>query len=157
MKRSVKIMVSSTFICACLSISSLLMAAELIAPTRTLEGQNDQQGRLSVFSEPPELEVTLDGTEIGKTPVVARQVEPGIHILKVKNSETEIFVESGKEHQISWHNGSFIEIPAKKETPQQPQVEAAKPRQKKKTDKPSDQEEDLQPLYWPLNPRGPIF
>jgi hypothetical protein len=133
------------------------MAAELIEPTRTLKGQNDQKGRLSVFSEPPKLEVTLDGTEIGKTPVVARQVEPGIHILKVRDSETEIYVGSGKEHQYSWYKGSFIKIPAKKETPKQQKAETAKPRQKKKTEKPSAREEDLQPLYWPLNPRGPIF
>ena len=81
MKRFFICLVYSTFMCTFLLFPALLMAAELIAPTRTLKGKNDQSGRLSVFSEPPELEVSLDGTDIGKTPVISKEVEPGTHLI----------------------------------------------------------------------------
>ena len=70
--------------------------------------------RVSVFSEPPQLDVTLDGTRIGKTPVISRDTEPGIHVLRIRDSEKEIIVESGKPFHLSWHRGSFIVVPIEK-------------------------------------------
>ena len=58
-------------------------AEELIAPTRTLEGRVQFPGRLSVVSEPPELEVFLDGSSIGKTPIWLKEVKVGSHALRI--------------------------------------------------------------------------
>jgi len=106
MKPFVKFMVYTTYFFAFLSFHPLLMAAELITPTRTLDSEKGLMEKLSVFSEPPGLDVTLDGTEIGKTPIISREVEPGAHIIRIQDSETKIFVKPGKAHQYSWFKGS---------------------------------------------------
>ena len=71
-------------------------------------------GRLSVFSEPPELDVLLDSVEIGKTPIISEEVTSGVHILRVKDTEKEITILSGKSLQLSLFKDSLIEIPEKK-------------------------------------------
>ena len=157
MKRFGICMACSTLMCAFLLIPSLLMAAELIEPTRTLNGKSDQPGRLSVFSEPPELEVTMDGTDIGRTPVISKEVEPGIHVIRIKDSETNIIVKPGQPLQYSWFKGSFIVIPVKTKEIQQQKPKAAKSPEGPKTKQSAENKEELQPFYWPLNPRGPIY
>jgi hypothetical protein len=157
MKPFVKFMVYTTYFCAFLSFHPLLMAAELIAPTRTLDSEKGLMEKLSVFSEPPGLDVTLDGTEIGKTPIISREVESGPHIIRIQDSETKIFVIPGKALQYSWFKGSFIEIPERKKEVQQPETKDVKTPQKTKSKQKAEKEIELQPLYWPLNPRGPIF
>ena len=157
MKRFIICMACSTFMCAFLLIPSLLMAAELIAPTHTLEGKNAQSGRLSVFSEPPELEVTLDGTDIGKTPVISKEVGPGTHVIRVKDSEINIIVKPGQPLQYSWFKGSFFVIPVKTKDVQQQKPKAAKIPEKPKAKQSAEKKEELQPLYWPLNPQGHIY
>ncbi len=74
-------------------------------------------GRLSVYSEPPELDVLLDGVGIGKTPVISKEVTSGVHMLRVKNIEKEITILSGKSLQLSLFKDSLIEIPEKKRGP----------------------------------------
>jgi hypothetical protein len=66
------------------------ISGELIEPSRTLEGQQKPMGRLSVFSEPPELDVLLDGVGIGKTPVISKEVTSGVHMLRVKDTEKKL-------------------------------------------------------------------
>jgi hypothetical protein len=156
MSLSLKLMSAVIFLYTFFQLSAL-SSADLIAPTRALDGQKEAMGTLTVFSEPPGLNVKLDGTEIGITPVISKEVKPGSHILRVKKSETKIYIQPGMTLQLSWFKGSFIEIPVKEEIPKQQKAETPKLRQKKKTKEPSDKEEDLQPLYWPLNPRGPIY
>jgi hypothetical protein len=121
MKRSAGFIGCLMFICAFLVFPFYLTAADRIAPTRTLKGEKEQMGKLAVFSEPPGLDVTLNGDSIGKTPVSFDGAKPGTHRLRVKNSETDITIEPGKTLQISLFNDKFILIPATdKKPPKQP-------------------------------------
>jgi len=140
-----------------LMIQPLYIFAELIAPTRTLEGQQKPMGRLSVFSEPPKLDVLLDGVNIGKTPVISKEVKSGVHILRVKDIEKEITILPGKSLQLSLFKGSIIEIPEKKaEAPTQPKLEEKRTIKEKKPQGSNMDEKENDPLYWPMNPFGPI-
>jgi hypothetical protein len=139
-------------------MNSPVWSAELIEPTRTLNGAAEETAKLSVFSEPPGLNVTLDGTDIGQTPVIAKDVMPGIHLLRVKYSERKIVVMPSKPLNLSWFKGSFLEIAEKKkEAPKQPKAQVAEQKKEEKSVESAQEIENLQPLYWPLNPRGPIY
>ncbi len=136
-------------------IQPLYVFAELIEPSRTLEGQQKPMGRLSVFSEPPDLDVYLDDSKIGKTPVISKKVTSGVHILRIKNIEKEITILPGKSHQLSLFKDSLIESPEKKaKAPTQPKSEEEKPDEP--TREKTKNEPKYDPLYWPLNPIGPI-
>jgi hypothetical protein len=140
-----------------LLINSLSFASDLIEPTRTLSGMGHKEGKLSVFSEPPELAVKMDGTLIGETPLELQAVEPGVHVIQVKGSEIEIYVTPEKSVKLSWFKGAFIEIPVEvKEGRKQQDREKQEVPQKEKSEQ-SAKKTDLEPLYWPLNPRGPIY
>ena len=142
-------------------LAPFVMAAdELIPPTRILTDSNDPNGYLSIFSEPPGLRVYLDGSNIGLTPLFAVTVKSGTHRLKVDDKETKVFIAAGESKHISLHKGAFIDST--------PELKAApegfeQPRQMstgKKADRPSQtrkgKKEPKDPLYWPLNPTGPI-
>jgi hypothetical protein len=133
--------------------------AELIEPTRSLKGEKELPGKLSVFSEPPQQDVILDGVKIGKTPVVAVDIEPGTHVLRVRDSEKKIIVQSGEPLHLSWHRGSFIVVPVKSSEGPKPQEkqEATPPRPVSQSESPSKKNENDRPLYWPFNPSGPIY
>ena len=66
MKIKLNLMIFFVFVYVFLMIQSLSVFAELIEPSRTLEGQQKPMGRLSVFSEPPDLDVLLDGGDRGR-------------------------------------------------------------------------------------------
>lgn len=83
-------------------------ASDLIEPTRTLQAAPAATGDLAILSEPPGLDVALDGTLIGKTPVFLDNVKSGAHTLRVKNSETAIHLEPGATLQVSLFKGEFI-------------------------------------------------
>jgi hypothetical protein len=140
-----------------LFVSSLTFASSLIEPTRTTRSTGKSKGKLTISSEPPRLDVKMDGTVIGETPVVLMEVEPGIHVIQVVDSETEIFVEPGKSLQLSWFKGAFIQYPeeVKKEQKQQREEQKKTPQKIESTQ--SVKKNDLDPFYWPLNPRGPIY
>jgi hypothetical protein len=95
-------------------ITDLAMASDLIDPTRTLYGAVNATGSLTVLSEPPGLEVALNGTHLGKTPLFLDRVKPGIHTLWVKDSETTIDIKPDAILRISLFKGRFINIPAAK-------------------------------------------
>ena len=157
MKIKLNLMVFFVFVYVFLMIQSLSVFAELIEPSRTLEGQQKPMGRLSVFSEPPELDVLLDSVEIGKTPVISKEVTSGVHILRVKDTEKEITILSGKSLQLSLFKDSLIEIPEKKaEAPTQPKLEEKMATEEKKTEDSNKDKKQYDPFYWPLNPSGPI-
>jgi len=86
-------------------------SAELIGPTRNLEGKTEAKGRLTVLSEPPGYKISLDGKRLGKTPAFLVQVKPGIHKLRVRNLETEIYLQAGTILKISLFKNEFIQIP----------------------------------------------
>lgn len=135
------------------------LQAQLIEPSRSLEGASDGAGLLSVVSEPPGLDVQLDGAVIGKTPIFSTRFPPGLHVLRVRDSETEIHLAARKTFAISWFKGSFIKIPETvkpaAEIAKEPQPAPAKP---KPDEGPGVQQGAAKdPYYWPLNPRGPIY
>lgn len=137
---------------------SVAWSSELIEPTRTLASAREKPGKLTVFSEPPKLDVKMDGTVIGETPVVLQEVAPGIHVIRVIDAVTEIYVAPGKSIQLSWFKGAFIQITEEvKEEKKQQREEKKKISQKRKPAPSVEKEEQLDPLYWPLNPEGPIF
>jgi len=90
------------------------MAEELLAPTRGLQDAGKEWGNLTVLSEPPGLEVFLDGSKIGDTPLWQEKIDPGFHKLRVKDSETNLIIKDGKTLQIGLFKGSFVTLPEEK-------------------------------------------
>jgi hypothetical protein len=140
-----------------LLLNNLTFASDLIEPTRNLSGMGHKAGKLSVFSEPPALSVKMDGSVIGVTPVELQAVDPGVHVVQVKGSEIEIYIKPGKSVKLSWFKGTFIQIPVEVE-------EGRKQKNGEKKEVPliekseqSAKKMDLEPLYWPLNPKGHIY
>jgi hypothetical protein len=70
-------------------------------------------GSVTVFSEPPELEVFLDGSKVGQTPLWLERVSQGLHKLRVKDIETEIHLEAGKGLRVGLLKGDFVVFPEK--------------------------------------------
>jgi hypothetical protein len=141
-----------------LLINLSAFASDLIEPTRSLSGQAEKMGELSVFSEPPMLDVEIDGTQIGKTPIVDQKVKPGIHAISLKDSETKIYIGSGKSVKLSWFKGAFIEIPEEVKEGRKRQGEGEKETHQIKMSEPAvEKMEKPHPLYWPLNPKGHIY
>jgi PEGA domain len=131
----------------------------LIEPTRTLQTASDDLGTLNVFSEPPNLEIWLDGKVVGKTPLTAVELSSGTHVLRIEGSEAKIFISARKATSLSWFKGSFIEILEKTKSAGEPTTVS-----KKKEITPSQtgnaagkESAPNDPFYWPLNPRGPIY
>jgi hypothetical protein len=157
MKVKFNLMLLFLFVCVCLMIQPFSLFAQLIEPSRTLKGQQKPMGRLSVHSEPPKLNVLLDGTNIGNTPVISKEVTPGAHVLRVKDIEKEIIILPGKFLRMSFYKDALIEIPEKKaEVPAQPKSVEKTTSQEKETDDLYRSKEPYHPFYWPLNPSGPI-
>ena len=157
MKTRPDLMIFFVFVFVFLMMQSLSVFSELIAPTRTLEGQQNPMGRLSVFSEPPKLHVLLNGVNIGKTPIISKEITPGAHILRVKDTEKKITILPGKSLQVSFFKDVLIEIPEKKaEAPIKPKSEEKRTIQKMKPEDSNKDKEQDNPLYWPMNPLGPI-
>jgi hypothetical protein len=124
---------------------------DLIPPTRSLEGRVETLGRLTVVSEPPDLEVFLDGSEIGQTPVWHKEVKPGFHKLRVRDSERDIFVEPGKTTTVSYFKGSFIDVPREQGVVRQPRREPRKSTEgrKRTTSRKGEERGDtLTPFEW---------
>jgi hypothetical protein len=133
------------------------LGGELIEPTRTPLSAERNSGRISVLSEPPGLDVFLNNSKIGQTPILSVEVNAGIHKLRVQDSETEIFVKPGRSLQLSLYEGSFIEIPEKEEKGEALKKSGEeKATRGVKTVEPTEDSKEYEPLYWPLNPRGPI-
>ena len=134
------------------------LGAELIAPTRALKGENQPPGKLSIFSEPPGLGVTLDGKAIGKTPLSIESVSQGTHLLRVENKETTIIMGPGEARRFSFFKGVFIEMQAEPKTAREPPTVAAeKPVQASDSEQTAEKGKNLEPGYFPLNPRGPLY
>lgn len=140
-----------------LSSLSVSISADLIEPSRTLEGQKQNVGMLSVFSDPPELDVFLDGVDIGKTPIFLKEVTTGVHILRIKDTEQEVTILTGKSTKLSFFKNILIEIPENKEKiNKQGKSDERLVTEEKNTGESKGEEEPADPFYWPLNPRGPI-
>ena len=137
-------------------MATAAVGGELIQPTRTLQSA-ESAGNLSVFSEPPGLEVFLDQSNIGKTPIHAVEVTPGTHNLRVKDTERKIHVIPGKPLRLSWFKGRFIEVKeAKEEVIEKPVKEVVEKKPAEPTEEKKGYEPKYDPAYWPLKPGGPI-
>ena len=157
MKIKLNLMIFFVFVYVFLLIQSLSVFAELIEPSRTLESQQKPMGRLSVFSEPPELDVLLDSVDIGKTPVISKKVTSGVHILRIKDTEKEITTLPGESFQLYLFKDFLIEIPVKKaEVSTQAKLEEKSASKEKKTEDFNKDKKQYDPFYWPLNPSGLI-
>ena len=132
MKKAIKITIVLVFGLAFLLVYSPAWSSELIKPTRTLDSSGENPGKLSVFSEPPGLEVALEGEIIGKTPIFLDDMKPGSHRLQVKNSETDITIEPGKTLKISLYKDKFILVPpTDNKPPKQPETVETTPTKSK--------------------------
>ena len=112
---------SATFLL--LLFADMSLASDLIEPTRTLQSATNASGSLTILSEPTSLDVMLDDTLIGKTPIFLDDVKPGIHTLRVKDSETIIDVKPDATLKISLFKGKFINIPVEEKKPAKQQAD----------------------------------
>ena len=152
-----RLLFSSLFLVFLFAAATSAVCGELIKPTRTLQSSEKTPGNISVFSEPPGLDVLLDDINIGKTPVIAKQVTPGTHVLRVKETEKEITILPETSLRISLFKNSLIEIPEKKaEAPTQPKLEEKSATEEKKAEDSNKDKKNHDPFYWPMNPGGPI-
>ena len=110
--------VIALFFSILLSTLSVCSGGELIEPTRTLQEAGKTWGGLTIFSEPPQLDVYLDGEKVGQTPLWLRKVETGLHRIKIGPAETSVRIEKDKKLKLGLLKGSFVisSEPAK-ETP----------------------------------------
>jgi 1-acyl-sn-glycerol-3-phosphate acyltransferase len=130
---------------------------ELIQPTRTLKSAEKVPGELSVFSEPSGLDVFLNHSKIGTSPILSIKVTPGTYSLKVGDSKTQIHVMPGEPLRLSLFKGTFIKIKEKeKERIQKPETEDRGKRSVESTRKERSYQPEYDPGYWPLTPNGPI-
>jgi hypothetical protein len=149
MKKAIKITIVLVFGLAFLLGYSPAWSSELIKPTRALDSSGEKPGKLSVFSEPPGLEVALEGTIIGNTPLFLDEVKPGSHRLQIKNSETDITIEPEKTLKISLYKGKFVLIPATdNKPPKQSQTAETTPTKPKPPPTPAEEQrpKELSPI-----------
>ena len=111
MRISTKLAFLVAFFLSVLSFSfSLCPAGELIPPTRTFQKTGKGLGKLTISSDPPGLEVLLDGMAVGKTPVWIRQLKPGVHRVRIKDLEKDICVEPHRTSLVTLSKGSLVSI-----------------------------------------------
>jgi len=136
-----------------------LRAEDLIPPTRTLERSAERLGRLTVVSEPPDREVFLDGAQIGRTPVWLRYVKPGMHNLRVGNSQIDVYSEPGRTRTLSFFQNFLIEVPEESKAPMNKGPEPEKSlEEKRRTNAPAAETgRDLSPWERFLNRTSPTF
>jgi hypothetical protein len=142
-------------------ISLFHVHAQKIEPTRTLRESVKEMGTLTVSSEPPGLNVILDGTSLGNTPVTVEEIEPGSHVLHVRDADTEILILPGRSVLLSYYKGDFIEVlEEKKGTEREQKVKKGKTsKETEPSESTTEKRYDKPPssLYWPDNPTGPIY
>ena len=116
MKKMCKLALFLTGFFTIIVLNFSALQAGLIEPTRSLKATAVDPGQLTVFSEPPGLNIKLDGKFVGQTPMRINMVDPGTHQLQVGESVTEIYVEPGQPFHISLFKNKFIQFQvAKKE------------------------------------------
>ena len=101
-------MATGLFFCMLLSAISVCLGGELIEPSRTLQDTEKTWGGLTIFSEPPQLEVYLDREKVGQTPLWLRKVETGLHTIKIAHAETSVRVEKDERIKVGFFKGSFV-------------------------------------------------
>ena len=82
--------------------------AELIEATRTPTEPGKAWGGLTIFSEPPQIEIYLDGEKVGLTPLWMREVETGPHTIKIGHAQTTVRVDKDQRLKVGLFKGSFV-------------------------------------------------
>ncbi|MGH7252951.1 MAG: PEGA domain-containing protein [Nitrospiraceae bacterium] len=141
MNRYLKEICVSIVFALVLGVTFTFAAEELIPPTRTLEGRVELPGSLTVVSEPPDLDVSLDGSSIGRTPVWFKEVKPGPHTVRIGQEKTEVHVQPGKKMALSFFKDSFIDITKEEAVVEAPVPEVKKPGEKEGAARPPRPEE----------------
>ena len=143
MRRVGKLISLCFFLLSYLSFTGpLCLGGELIQPTRTLQDKGKTTGKLTIVSEPSNLDVFLDGSNIGKTPVWSQEVNSGLHSLRVKNAKSDIYVEEGKTLKVSLFKGSFITVlEEEKKLEEKYEAKQKKVEKERKTSEPSEPRE----------------
>jgi hypothetical protein len=108
MKKMYKLVVFLTGFFTIIVLNFSTLQAGLIEPTRSLKATAEDPGQLTIFSEPPGLNIKLDGTSVGQTPMRINAVDPGNHQLQVGESVTEIDIEPGQSFHISLFKSKFV-------------------------------------------------
>ena len=113
------------FFCILLSAISVCFGGELIEPTRTPQDTEKTWGGLTVFSEPPQIEVYLNGEKVGRTPLWLRKVETGLHKIKIGPAETSVRIGKDERVKVGFFKGAFVMglEPIKEKPKAAPQVE----------------------------------
>jgi PEGA domain len=138
-------------------LGSFCVASDLIAPTRTLQGGTEERGVLTVFSEPPQLEVFLDGNKAGETPLWLTEVKAGWHTVRIAEKETRFYLGPEKVLEVGLFKGSFITLPEKKEEHKKPQkVEHHAGTAPAKTRQPSEEQKKEELTRWELFVNGTL-
>ena len=88
-----------------------------------------------------------------------KEVKPGSHELRVRRSETDVYVETGKTLTLSFFKGSFIVVPVEKEAGKEHTPEPGKMAEGRKRVRPREVERprDLTPWERFLNGTSPTF
>ena len=116
MKKMYKLALFLTGFFTIIVLNFSALQAGLIEPTRSLKATAENPGQLTVFSEPPGLNIKLDGKFVGQTPMRINAVDPGTHQLQVGESVTDIYLAPGQPFHISLFKNKFIQFQvAKKE------------------------------------------
>jgi len=136
-------------ICASFTIilfgaAALCYGGELIEPTRTLQDAGERWGKLVIFSEPPELDVFLDGSRIGQTPVWLERVKEGTYKLQIKDLEKELYVKAGRTLKVGLFKGRFItRLEEEKKAAEQAAADSKAPAAKVEPAESPEKQEDL--------------
>jgi hypothetical protein len=117
----------------------------------------EERGRLTVFSEPPKIEVFLDGKRVGETPLWLTEVKAGWHTLRIEEKETRVYLGAEKALEVGLFKGSFITLPEKKKEQKKPQrveqqVEATPPESRQ----PSEAQRKEELTCWELFVNGSL-
>jgi hypothetical protein len=117
---------------------------ELIEPSRKLGESEKPWGGLTLFSEPPEMEVYVDGKKVGKTPVWLRQIKAAEHVLQIGGIKTSIQIKKEKTLRIGLFKGSLVRFSEVKlhvappETTKEKKPQHSAPRQQAEQQKKED-------------------
>ncbi len=144
-------------IAAILFVASWSSAKDLIEPTRTLEGGEKQTGRISIFSEPPEMAVFVDGKKVGVTPLINYSLDGGTHVVSIEQDKTEVYVTADKPIRLAYFKGQFIEVPEKPATAGPPAPAVIETPKAPPPPPAARPENPPSPFYWPTNPSGRIY
>ena len=134
--------------CIVLTAITFCFGGELMEPSRTLKEPGKAWGGLTVFSEPPQLEVFLDGKKVGRTPLWLRDVETGLHMLKIEQAETGIQVNKDKTVRIGLFKGSFVTFSESPKETQQLEARKKEISQPSTVEKPAEQEKRKDLTLW---------